>query len=572
MLYLKSPLLNFIAPLALIIATAPSLKAETLGEALRAVHAGNAKLLADRNRVNADGEKISQARAGFLPTISAVGNYGIDKSRNLNTGVRGTTYPGAASINFSQPLFNGFRNIADYQKAQDEVQASIAANFNTQQQTLIFGAQAYMRVLRDRRILSLRHGNLSDLRQNLAQASGRFKAGDMTLTGVDQTKSRVMEAEADVAQSKADLADSEAFYRYIVGNHPGALSAPALNRIQLPCNVQDAILTAEHDNPQLQTAAFLDKAAEKNIKVAKSALYPTVSLDGAYRRGLDDSKVAGAKYDDATLSLKMSVPIFNGGLDASRIRQAQHVKSQRELELTDTYNLIHRSVTSSWDMLHASRLRKNATSKRVAATQAAIYGLNVEYKAGQIAIVNVLDGRRESVVASVANAMADYDASMNTFNLLAAMGRLDLSVIDALSMGQVIKASHFCRKSDVVARHTPRSSVPLVKAPVASHETSKTPEPVIQTPSVAPKLALLPANRDGALSFLFRKNKEQSVVEPQTVTVVSEPINQPLNGTNTSKKQEITHSDKVNIIKNLNKNPPIAADLPKSVAVKKEEN
>jgi outer membrane protein len=521
----KNILLNFIAPLALFVGSTSFVAAESLGEALRQVQATNAKLEAERARSRGDNEKIPQARAGFLPTVSLNASTGQLRDKNLVTGTQSKYDPRNASISFSQPIFNGFRNVAEYQRAHDEVLASMASLVSTQQQTLLYGAQAYLRVLRDRRILALRQQNLGNLRTQQDQANARFKAGDMTLTGVDQTRARVAEAEADVAQTRADLADSEAYYRYMIGHLPGKLSAPALSRVQLPCSLQDAVLTAENDNPGLQTAAHLDRASEQNVKSAKAAHLPSFSFDGSYTRSMDASKVVGSRTDDASLALKMSMPLFNGGLDASRVRQAEEARAQKAFELTDSLNNTRRGVASAFDTMRATKMRKVAAQKRVQATSAALHGLNIEFKAGQIPLVNVLDGRREHDNAQVTQAMVDFEDNMNVFTLLSAIGHLDMPAVDAITAGRGVNASRYCGKSAPVAS---RNSEPLmvhaskknssdVAKIIPNKPTAETVTTVVAAEPVIPQ-------KEGALSFFARKTKELSAPADATPHLAETPV------------------------------------------------
>jgi hypothetical protein len=355
---------------------------------------------------------------------------------------------------------------------------------------------------------------LHNLRLQLEQSQGRFKAGDMTRTSVDQARSRMNEAEADVASSKADVADSEAYYRYIIGRAPGKLSVPAMSKVQLPCNLQDALLVGENENPTLQAARHTANAANHSITSAKAAFYPTLSLEGSVRRGYDESRTAGAAGQDATLGLKLGVPIFNGGLDKSRVQQAKLVKTQRDLEVDDARSLVHRSVSSAWDSLKAIKLRKFAAIKRVSATEAAQKGLVIEYTAGQIALINVLDGRREVINARVTFAMVENDETIAHFTLLAALGHLDMRVAQELSQGRSYMAGGSCahRPQAGEGRHLLNAKLPAGIIPVAQNTSSQLAQPHEAKPAEAQAVA---APRTGAIAALFSLGRSEDA--PQQV-------------------------------------------------------
>jgi outer membrane protein len=84
--------------------------AETLPEALASAREFNPTVAAARARAFATGETIPQARAGFLPKLSANadGNLQTD-ARHPSLAADRSTRAGGYDVTVSQPLFDGGR-------------------------------------------------------------------------------------------------------------------------------------------------------------------------------------------------------------------------------------------------------------------------------------------------------------------------------------------------------------------------------------------------------------------------------------------------------------------------------
>jgi outer membrane protein len=90
----------------------------------------------------------------------------------------------------------------------------------TEQATLQNGATAYMNVLRDTAVVSLRKNNISVLEEQLKQSRDRFQVGEVTRTDVSQAEASVALARSEFYAAQALLKNSMANYRQIIGAEP----------------------------------------------------------------------------------------------------------------------------------------------------------------------------------------------------------------------------------------------------------------------------------------------------------------------------------------------------------------
>lgn len=399
--------------------------AESMIDAILAAYAQNPKINAERARQRGDQEKLPQARAGMFATINGSIEAGADRVSDTNTHKSNVGRSTVYGVTVSQPIFDGLRTYHDIKRAKAEIGAGRETLDAVSVDVFLSVVEAYVNVLRDRQIVDLRASAVNVFRNQVQQAQGRFKGGDLTRTGVSQSMVRLREAEGDHAQARADLAASEAYFRSVVGHHPGKLEKANVLPANLPRSLDQALRLAYGQNAKLRAAYYQFLAARFAVNSARGALVPTVSLEANSSR-TDGTTGYDTQPNNSAVRLKLSMQLFNGGRDLSRVSQATATKYQRQMEVDDARATVRRLVEGAWYAIQGAEARAAASRQRIGAAQEALKGLLIEFNAGQTPIINVLDGRRELITAQVANAVAERDKVYHKVALMAAIGQLNL--------------------------------------------------------------------------------------------------------------------------------------------------
>jgi hypothetical protein len=197
----------------------------------------------------------------------------------------------------------------------------------------------------------------------------------------------------------------------------------------LPETLAEATRLARSNNPQLQAAYYNERAGSAAIDVAKAAGRPSVSLQGTLA-GSRDTILGVSETDQATIAAQLSIPIFSGGLNASRVRQAKNAKTRLAFETRDTERAVDQTITQVWARMDAARRIVKTSRRQVAAAEVAFEGVTLEQQVGTRTQLDVLDAEQETLNArlTLINAERDFDASV--FQLLSAIGVLDADGID----------------------------------------------------------------------------------------------------------------------------------------------
>jgi outer membrane protein len=124
------------------------------------------------------------------------------------------------------------------------------------------------------------------------------------------------------------------------------------------------------------------------------------------------------------------MPIFLGGLNVSRAREAQALNEADRRRIEEAERRAISNVTQAWEQLSAARANIVSATAQVEANSLALNGVRLEAQLGVRTTLDVLDAEQEYLNAQVALANAERDARTATFLLLAAMGVLGPDIED----------------------------------------------------------------------------------------------------------------------------------------------
>lgn len=408
-------------------------KAEDLPSALVSVYEKNPRLLAERARLREIDETFVQARAQGRPTIGGSGSLSQSWvnfpggatvfTNGAQTGdINVSGRPNDIAIQIVQPLYQGGRVKAQKEQAKLGILAAREGLRARENELFLSTATAYVDVRRDMEATRIRRNNVRVLSRQLEAATARFDVGAGTRTDIAQSESRVALAQAGLAQAEAQLAVSEARFARLVGRPVSTLKPPPI--YTLPPSLQDAIAAARENNPQLIGAYYNEAAGRAAIDVAKAAGRPTISLSGGVSRQREQLSQLQS-IDAASITAQVTIPIYSGGANTSRRRQAEHAKTRLAFETRDAELAIDEAVTQIWAQLKAARASLDAAKRQVSAANLAFDGVTLEQSVGTRDQLDVLNAEQETLNAQLSVIEAERNVSAATFQLLSTIGVFD---------------------------------------------------------------------------------------------------------------------------------------------------
>lgn len=402
--------------------------ADTLREALVSAYQTNPTLTAQRETLKGTDATVAIARAAGRPQVSAtVGvNRAITQSGILITGGKGPNLTLEGQVSY--PIFNGGSVRNQVNAAKTRVEAGRATLLAVEGDVFTQAVTAYMDVIRDRAVVELNQNNVKVLETNLQATQDRFQIGDLTRTDVAQSQARLQLGRSQLATAEGQLTGSEATYRQVIGHAPAVL-APPPPLPPLPTTADEAVRIALANNPDLVSISRQAIAAGYDVNVARASRLPTVSAQatGDYVDNLPRNSPLGIPNTgtQTTIGISASIPIFQGGLPAARIRQAQAQQGQVLEQVVGTERAVVQSTRAAFASYDAAQRAIQAETVAVQADQLALEGNRAEQSVGTRTIIEVLNAEQELLNSQVALVTAKRDAYVAGFQLLNAMGQAE---------------------------------------------------------------------------------------------------------------------------------------------------
>lgn len=417
-----------LALLALAAFAAPGREAvaQPLDQALASAYVNNPTLNAQRAGTRAVDETVPQALSGYRPTLFGTVSAGTEyaKAKSQGVSVNGPLWPRAFALTATQTIFNGFITANSTQSAESQVRGSRETLRNTEQSVLLNGVTSYMDVIQAIALLELQNQNLAALQQELRATRDRFNVGEVTRTDVAQAEARVADAQYGVSQAIANLSAAKAVYRQVIGVEPGKLYTPRSIEPMLPSNLGQVITAGLNHHPAVKASQFAVDAAMYQVKVAEGGLMPNLSLQGQLSQSYDQSNSvdsAGA----ASVSLNLSVPIYQGGVEYANIRQSKELLTQARIEVDVNRDTIRSQAVQFWGALEASKAQIQAAQAAVAANTLALEGVREEWRVGQRTTTDVLNAQRDLTNSRSSLVVAQRDRVVAAYSLVSTIGKLD---------------------------------------------------------------------------------------------------------------------------------------------------
>jgi outer membrane protein len=438
-------------------------RAETIGGALIKAYLTNPDINTQRAAVRVADENIPKANAGYLPTVEATANIGIERAQTSEIGaatgasssVDVFLKPRGYGVSANETVFNGNRTLNSIRQAESQVFGAREQLRNTEQNTLLSGLTAYMDVLEDTAILGLDNNNVDVLKEQLRETRDRFTVGEVTRTDVAQAEASLANGQGIALSAVATLQAAVARYRQFIGDQPTSL-APVKPLVRpIPKTLPEAISISQIEHPAISGSLHGVDAAELQVKIAEGALYPTVGLSASVSNQYDVNGIPGFKVLSGTITGQLTIPIYQGGAEYAATRQAKESLSQQEMQTDSLRNQVRQAVVAAWGLNEAAVGVVRAARAAVSANEVALTGVREEAKVGQRTTLDVLNAQQALLQARTTLVQAEHDQVVDSYSLLSAIGRLNIPTL-GLAVAEYDPRVHFDQvKSKWIGLRTP---------------------------------------------------------------------------------------------------------------------
>lgn len=390
-----------------------------LRQAYEAAQANDATIRAARATADANREQLPQAKAQRLPNISASAGRNYNDLTSTTQNVLGqpvTTdtryFSGNQALTIRQPLYRPFIG-ALVEQAKALVVDADATLESSEQSLVVRVGEAYFQALLAEDQLALVSSQKSTYTTQLDAAKKGLAAGSGTRTDIDEAQARLDMTYAQELEVQQNVEYTRRQLETITGQPLGTLARLDLARFvpgaPAPNSVDDWISRAEQASPELKALRARLEAALSEIDKAQAGHKPTLDAVAQWSRNSSDSVTnVNSRYDNKTIGLQLTIPIYSGGYVSSTVRQAV-ASSERARELLEATRLdlsvrVHREFRGMTEGV----LRISALEQAVRSAEQAVLSNQMSFKAGARTTLDVLNAEQQKTTALRDLAQARY--------------------------------------------------------------------------------------------------------------------------------------------------------------------
>ncbi|MDR2213317.1 MAG: TolC family protein [Pseudomonadales bacterium] len=387
-----------------------------------------------RERWNVGSARKSQATGQLLPQVNASANLS-DNDRTDNIGTQ--TYRGERyGVSVSQVLFH-------WQAFQARRQASLIEDQNEAEYYATLAGilteitDFYLQVLQAEDALRSVTSELDAMNNQLNQVQTLYDLQLAAITDLYETQARRAAIEANKVRLESEVTIARENLRAVSGIEVGALRRlPAAVEVEPMTEELEPWLQRVRDNNQeLHAREYALEAADKQVSAMRGSYLPQVSLVYQYQ----DSNVG---FDNQTLSEKVEtnyvgvnvqVPLFAGGYNRARVREAFSMRNIAEGELRQTEMDLLQRTRVDYFQVKAGESRIRAAEVLAESTAASFEAMQRGYELGTVTTVDVLNALRDQFASQRDLQQARYDHIRAQLALRRDSGSLNADDIVALS-------------------------------------------------------------------------------------------------------------------------------------------
>lgn len=362
---------------------APAQRVMTLAQCIDYAVSHNVNVKRYANNVEQQKVQLSTARNSRLPDLTAGASQSFNFGRGLNSEnayVNRNTQSTGFNLQTSVPLLTGGRIPNEIAMSRLNLQAATADLKHARQSIALQVAAAYLQAVYAAEVVKVQEAQVAFSKIQEDRISKLFNAGK-------SPESDVVEAHSQVAQDEMGRTQAKCDYKLAMLDLSQLLELSSPDSIEivapqgetsptLPPLPDRIFARAEGVKPEIQAEKLRLQAAEKNIRIAKAALYPTLSL-GA---GLSSEYYKTSGYQAASFSkqlsdnfnksigLSLNIPIFNRLATRNSIRQAKLQQSEQALQLDETKKTLYKEIQQAYyNAVNAQAKYESALAARKAA-------------------------------------------------------------------------------------------------------------------------------------------------------------------------------------------------------------
>jgi len=368
---------------------------------------------------------LNTAICDRLPNLSGGVSQNLSFGRGLNAQnayVNTNTSSTGFDLGSTASLFNGFRAYQTVKLDQINLKAATADLDKAKNDIRMNVAQAYVQILYDMEILDVSKRQVSIDSLQVERLKAMLASGKASSVEVSQQ-------EATLAQSRyTDIQASNNLKLAVLGltqllefPSPEGFSVvrPVVSGdVCLISSPDDIYAQAVSSRPDIMAEQYRLQGSEVNIRIAKSALYPSLSLSaGLGSNYYKSSGVNAANFREQLnnnfsqyVSLSLNIPIFNKFATRNSIRGAELSRQSQWLQLENAKKSLYKEIQQAYYNAVAAQGKFIGSKQAVQSAEESFKLVSSKYENGKANITEFNESKNNYLKSE-----SDYVQSLYEF-------------------------------------------------------------------------------------------------------------------------------------------------------------
>lgn len=377
---------------------------------------------------------LKEAKGNFLPKLFLSANYNRNIDRQViylpdGFSAGGPTELGfnndyRSSLNLAVPVYSN-SNFVNKRLAETRLDFQNEMARGTRLSIANAVKKAYFNLLVVQETVKVQQSRLANTERTVADIEKRLRQGTLTEYDLTSAKVQVATAKNSLLRAQSNLVPVGNTLKLLTGME-AEISLHLTEPIEM---VQDGLVLEDdaakilQQNSRLKQLEIDVKLSQEQIKLAKSAFYPTLDAIGNYNylAQADDFNVSEYDWINTSLvGLQLQFNIFNGTVTKNRVDQAkisEKIAQEEKRYTTKEYRMQHMELMSQ---LEFSKQEIAVQKENMELTSEALALVRKRFEFGVGTILEVNDAELAYTQARLGwlQAISDYKAAYYDYQLL----------------------------------------------------------------------------------------------------------------------------------------------------------
>lgn len=389
----------------------------TLDECIAYAYEHNIEIKTQELTAEEKGIALAESKWGYAPDVSVSNSYSLSTGRVLDP----TTYDfienqtvggNNTSVGANLTVFNGLKNLYSLKRAKLDLRSSLLAIEKTRNDVRLNVTAYYLEVLGAGETIRDAEQVVAELKVQEEKTARKVEARKVTTADLLQIQSQLADAENEVltARNAYDIARLNLCQLLEIADYAtfltAALDTAELSQLGIEGD-SDAVLGAAQSLPEVEAARVGIDLAHRDLQIARTAYYPTLSLSVGYGSSYSDARQKAFQNQDGTyryeaypffdqykdnassyVSLSLNIPIF-GKLSARKNVQRQKLAvKQAEYTLRTTEKQVTKEVVQALIDARTAWAKYLGAQKYVASAEEAARQVARKYDLGAATVTD----------------------------------------------------------------------------------------------------------------------------------------------------------------------------------------